>query len=91
MTSGADVSAAEWLQLAALPRELSGLIEGHPPSYRRVYNMVLDARIPATLVNGRWTVRRDDLPAIAATLGLQMKVPPVHRGSRKASSALVAA
>ena len=84
----------EMVALAALPRELADLIEGQPPSYRRLYNMVLDARIPATLDNGRWTVRRIDLPAIVATLGLRMKAADpklASRGSRKASSALVAA
>ncbi len=35
--------------------------------YRHIYNAALDARIPAEVgPNGRWTVSRDDLPAIAS-------------------------
>ena len=63
------------IPLSAVPLALEG--KGWtPPSYRRVYAAALDRRIPAERgPNGRWTVARDDLPAIADALGL----PPARR------------
>lgn len=58
------------LGLAALPRELSALTGKPSPSYRQLYNMTLDGRLPAEQVNGRYQLRRTDLPAIAVSLGL---------------------
>lgn len=58
------------LGLAALPRELSALTGKPSPSYRQLYNMTLNGRLPAEQVNGRYQPRRADLPAIAISLGL---------------------
>lgn len=63
------------IPLPAVPAELARAGFA-PPKYRRVYAAACDARIPATRgENGRWMVRRDDLPAIADALGL----PPARR------------
>ena len=56
--------------LTSLPRELAELTGAPAPGYRRLYNMAVDARIPVEQVNGRWRVRRTDLPGIAAQIGL---------------------
>lgn len=60
----------ETVALTALPRELATLTGKPSPSYRRLYSLTLDGSLPAEQDNGRWFVRRTDLPAIAAMLGL---------------------
>lgn len=58
------------IPLTALARALADLT-GCQVSYRQLYMRVLDGKIPATAAqNGRLSVARDELPAIAATLGL---------------------
>jgi ferric-dicitrate binding protein FerR (iron transport regulator) len=42
------------------------------PRYRHLYNLVLDRRIPAQQINGRWHVDDADLPAIARALGASL-------------------
>ena len=58
---------SDTIKLPQLAHEISKLIAGPPPSYRTLYSMVLSARIPAhpSAVNGRWTIKREDLPSIA--------------------------
>lgn len=56
--------------LTALPRELTALTGKPSPSYRRLYNLTVDGRLPAEQVKGRYQLRRTDLPAIAVSLGL---------------------
>jgi hypothetical protein len=46
--------------------ELSGL------KIRRAYERASDGRLPAAMIGGRWHVRAEDRPAVAAALG----VPP---------------
>ncbi len=58
------------IPLTALPRALAAFAGQQSPSYRRLYALTLDGRIPAAQENGRWFVSKDDLPSIAATLGL---------------------
>lgn len=58
------------IALALLPRVLSDCTGKPAPNYRRVYMSVLDGRLAAHQKNGRWHVRRADLPEIAALLGL---------------------
>lgn len=63
--------------LIALPRlasELKKLTGVAGPSYRRLYFMALDGRLTIETINGRHFVRSEDLPEIAAILGLT--VPP---------------
>jgi hypothetical protein len=56
------------IPLSLLPRELIRF-GGPAVSYRAAYNLVLDGRLPAERGEaGRWSVARDDLPAIAETL-----------------------
>jgi hypothetical protein len=58
------------IPLTLLPHELRSLTGATPPGYRATYTAALDGRIPAERgLNGRWTVARADLPAIAAALG----------------------
>jgi hypothetical protein len=61
---------SERVSLIRLPRELRLLKLVEPvPSYRATYNAAVDGRIPAEQGdNGRWSVARNDLPLIAATL-----------------------
>jgi hypothetical protein len=65
--------------LAQLPRELQHLTGARSPSYRTLYNAVLDAVIPAELINGRWYVDRSHLPAIAIQLGMAALTPLPQR------------
>jgi hypothetical protein len=41
------------------------------PRYRSIYNAILDGRIPAEQVNGRYRIPRSTLPHIAALFGLK--------------------
>lgn len=58
------------LPLTDLPRVL--IEAGYKsPTYRRLYELAVSARIPAKRgANGRWTFAVDDLPQIADALGL---------------------
>ena len=58
------------LPLTVLPTALAEA--GYEPvAYRRAYQAVVDARIPAKRrANGRWTFDPEDLPAIAESLGV---------------------
>lgn len=42
--------------------------------YRRLYNLILDGRLPAERGNTTWTVARDDLPAIIAACAPAQRV-----------------
>lgn len=56
------------IPLADAPRRIQ---EQHSVfvSYRRLYQAVLDGRVPAERGgNGRWQIAEEDLPAIAETL-----------------------
>jgi hypothetical protein len=84
--------------LAHVPRELTTLADDGQsiPSYRGMYLMITDGKVPATLIEyirGRYYVRRSNLPAFAQALGLQLKQPAPTRPacSRASSSAASAA
>jgi hypothetical protein len=55
-------------------------------NHRRVANAALDAAIPAERINGRWYVKKADLPRIAELLGVMPK-PRVGRPPRMNSAA----
>jgi hypothetical protein len=59
----------ELIPLTQVPREIDKLT-GRLLSYRRLYNLILDGRVPAEQDNARWQIRRADLPAIITQLGL---------------------
>lgn len=48
---------------------------GVPQSYRKLYMMAVDGKLPCELINGRLFVRDDQLPAIEASLGLIASTP----------------
>jgi hypothetical protein len=56
-----------YISIAHLPRELAPLTGKITPTYRKIYESVLNGLIPAEQVRGRWFVSRKDLPAIAET------------------------
>ncbi len=62
----------ETVALTALPRELTALTGKQAPSYRKLWSLTVDGRLPAEQINGRYQVRRADLPGIAAMLGLSV-------------------
>jgi hypothetical protein len=53
--------------IAHLPRELAPITGKLTPTYRKIYESVLNGLIPAEQIRGRWFVSRNDLPAIAET------------------------
>ena len=53
---------------AALAAHTGNMGEG--PSYRRLYNLILDGVIPADRINGKLYVNVDLLPQIAARVGM---------------------
>jgi hypothetical protein len=60
----------DYVPLTALSRELTTFAGKQAPSYRKLWTLTVDGRIPAEQMNGRYQVRRTDLPGIAASLGL---------------------
>ena len=61
---------AKTFPISDVPRELKAKY-GKTVSYRKVYNGVIDGRLPAKRGdNGRWLMAEADLPAIAEALGL---------------------
>lgn len=60
----------DFIPLPALSRELTALTGKQSPSYRQLWTLTVDGRIPAEQRNGRYQVMRTDLPGIAASLGL---------------------
>jgi hypothetical protein len=75
---------SESIPLVLLPRELNDRF-GRSPSYRQLYNQVLDGKLPAQQEGARWFVSRGDIEKIAETLGLQQ--PKAQRGRRTAQAA----
>lgn len=67
---GRKMACSERIPLPLLSRKLIASGFGGVP-YQRIYTKVVSGEIPADQTNGnRWTVNSDDLPMIAATLGL---------------------
>jgi len=59
--------------LPLLPRRLHAGYTGDPPLYQRNYRDAINNAIPAEWDRGRWYVRDQNLPAIAAAYGLTPK------------------
>jgi hypothetical protein len=76
--------------LSELARKLAALpgVRTPPPSYRKLYNLVVDNELPAERENGRWYFAEDQLPAIALRLGLAVLTPaePVVKPRRQRRS-----
>ena len=70
----AQSASLERFPLTVLNSELAALTGRAGPGYRKLYLKVLDGLIPAERVDGRYFVRRVDLPGIAVTLGLASPV-----------------
>lgn len=60
----------DYVPLTALSRELTTFAGKQAPNYRKLWMLTVDGRIPAEQMNGRYQVRRADLPGIAVSLGL---------------------
>ena len=58
------------LRLTVLIGALHQRYSGQIPHYRKVLEMAQNAVIPAFQENGLWYTNEDDIPAIAAELGL---------------------
>ena len=58
--------------LPALPRAVAAATGSPAPSYRTLYALALDGRIPAHQRTGRWYVDDADLPAVIRALGLSL-------------------
>ena len=60
-------------------------------TYRRVWDVVVDEGVCGERVGGRWFVREENLPQVAAALGLTVPMPKLVRGRRAPSSSNEAA
>lgn len=69
---------SDGIRLSHLARELARLTTDPIPGHRKLHQLVLDAQLPAEMVNGRWHVSRDDLPVIAERLGLALAADHQH-------------
>ena len=56
------------INLTCAPREIGELTGKKPPTYRSLYNRVVDGQLPAERHNGRWYLSRADLANIAKTI-----------------------
>lgn len=63
----------ETFPLSLLARELIAMTRDLVPGHRKLHRLVLDGYLPAEMVNGRWFIRRTDLPTIAGLLRLSIK------------------
>jgi hypothetical protein len=72
--------------LSQLSREVRSLVGSDIdlPSYRKLYQLALDAAIPAEQKNGRWNVRRENIPAIARQFSNYLDKNPASSRKRKA-------
>lgn len=61
---------ADLISIALLPAEIRQATGANPPSYRSIYADVLNGKIPAERVRGRWYVRKSAVADIAAALGI---------------------
>ncbi len=87
------MKTTERVALTALSGELKALTGVEvAPSYRKLWVMTVDGRLPATLVSGRYQVSRDDLPAICEMLGLRLKnaAPRAARASKREAASVTA-
>jgi hypothetical protein len=76
--------------LAHVPRELTTMVDDGQgiPSYRSIYLMITDGKVPADLIEytrGRYYVRRPNLPALAQVFGMCLKRPPACLGVEAAA------
>jgi hypothetical protein len=58
------------LPLTRLPIALRDQTGLRPPTYYQLYMAVINGRISAEMVGGRYYFKESDVPAIAAQLGL---------------------
>ncbi len=83
------------ISAAAAPAAVLELAQTKDPadvaraSYRRFWNGISNGTLPAERIGGRLFIRRSDLPAIAAALGL--KVPATAKRAQRAPSNAAAA
>lgn len=60
------------IPLTQLPLELRNA-GGPTVGYRRLYNMILDGRLPAERGSTAWSISRADIPAVIAALALPQR------------------
>ena len=56
------------IPLVTLSRELADFTKKPPVSYRVLYSLCIDGKLPATREHAGWFVERADLPAVARIL-----------------------
>jgi hypothetical protein len=63
--------AIDWIGLTLLVGELETDGAKCPVNTRKLRDFAADRLIPATLISGRWHVRRSDLPKVRTALGMK--------------------
>jgi hypothetical protein len=79
--------------LAHVPRELTTMADDGQgiPSYRSIYLMITDGKVPADLIEyirGRYYLRRPNLPAFAQVLGMRLKRSRGRSAATKAQASI---
>ncbi len=69
-------------RITTLPHKLKALTDNTLPTIRAIYASAVNAQFPAHQVNGIWHYDEDDLPAIMAAFGLQLKASMPTRAPR---------
>ena len=72
----------ERIPLVSATRELKAITVGRSPPYQHIWKLIANGDLPAEQINGRWFIKRADLPAIAKLLGLLDPDAP-RRGKKR--------
>ena len=67
----------DMLPLPAVPRALAPYPGGPTVTYGRLYAAVTNGVLPAERIGARWFLKRSDLPAVAAQIGLAPPHMPI--------------
>ena len=75
----------ERIALVSVPRELKALTDGIAPTYRRIWEATADGDLPAEQINGRWFIKRADLPPSPSCSAYSIRMPRAAARSATAS------
>ena len=86
-----SATCSEFLPLTELAPALAASTDREVPTYHKLWQNVVNGRIVARKINGRYHVRRADLVAIAATLGLTPSEDHPAPAGKAAADRMIAA
>ena len=76
--------------LTQLPRRVAEYTGKTAPTYRRCFDAAVNARIPASFENSRWSVDDGDVPQIAEALGMTVTPAATPAAPRRKTASAAA-